>query len=84
MTLVKMRERTAVCMWDLFLLDSIFWNRGVIYLFIKTIDPDELPEIHYCLAGGAWDLRPLAAEALRHPAHEILNEAFKRTRVSQG
>lgn len=54
------------------------------YFFIKTIDPDELPEIHYCLAGGSLDLRLLAAKTLCHPAHEILSEAFKRTRVSQG
>jgi hypothetical protein len=31
-----------------------FLEQG-IYLFVKTIDPDELLEICYCLAGGALD-----------------------------
>lgn len=34
------------------------------YLFIKTIDPDELLEIHYCLAGGALGLRLFSSQGL--------------------
>lgn len=34
------------------------------YLFIKTIDPDELPEIHYCLAGEALGSRLFSSPGL--------------------
>ena len=33
------------------------------YLFVKTVGPDELLEIHYCFAGGPLDWRFIAAKA---------------------
>lgn len=34
------------------------------YLFIKTIDPDEVLEIHYCLVGGALGSRLFSSRGL--------------------
>jgi hypothetical protein len=57
---------------------------GVTYL-LKTIDPDELPKIHYYLAGRALDLALTVTKALHHFAFVFFSKALKdhTTRSSQ-